>query len=352
MRADLTLLGDAVVVAVKGYVQKAVESLSRRLDDLDARLKTLPAGPQGERGAIGERGEKGLPGERGETGTAGPAGLQGPVGPQGSSGERGEKGEQGVAGERGADGSQGPEGKAGETGAPGAKGADGASGKDGAPGAAGERGEKGEAGPVGRDGATGAAGQKGDPGERGADGSEGIQGKDGAPGPAGPQGEKGSDGAAGTNGRDGAPGPEGQKGLDGRSVTVEEVRPLLEGEVGRWALDFERRAADILQRAVDKLPKPENGADGLGFDDLTFEHDGGRNAVLRFVRGDQVKEFAFKVPAFIDCGVYKSGATYQKGDGVTYGGSFWIAQEDTELGPGVGGDDWRLAVKRGRDAKA
>lgn len=137
---------------------------------------------------------------------------------------------------------------------------------------------------------------------------------------------------------------------DGKSITLDEVRPLLEAEVSRIALDFERRAGDVLQRAIENIPKPKDGTDGYGFDDLQFEHDGARNAVLRFVRGDQVKEFAFRIPAFIDCGTYKAGQAYEKGDGVTYGGSFFIAQCDTVKAPETG-PDWRLACKRGRDAK-
>jgi hypothetical protein len=42
---------------------------------------------------------------------------------------------------------------------------------------------------------------------------------------------------------------------------------------------------------------------------------------------------------------------YRKGDGVTWGGSFWIAQKDAPEGrPGLS-DDWRLAVKKGRDGR-
>jgi hypothetical protein len=49
----------------------------------------------------------------------------------------------------------------------------------------------------------------------------------------------------------------GEKGDDGKSVNLDDVRPMLEAEVAKWALDFERRASGVLERAVDKLPKPE-----------------------------------------------------------------------------------------------
>lgn len=51
-----------------------------------------------------------------------------------------------------------------------------------------------------------------------------------------------------------------------------------------------------------------------------------------------------------DAGVWTEGKAYLKGDGVTWGGSFWIAQDDTSDKPDIG-KGWRLAVKRGRDGK-
>jgi hypothetical protein len=52
-----------------------------------------------------------------------------------------------------------------------------------------------------------------------------------------------------------------------------------------------------------------------------------------------------------DMGVWGEGRSYLKGDGVTWGGSFWIAQDDTADKPEASAKSWRLAVKRGRDGK-
>lgn len=57
-----------------------------------------------------------------------------------------------------------------------------------------------------------------------------------------------------------------------------------------------------------------------------------------------------KFPVVLDRGVYRKGSRSEKGDGVTYGGQFYIAQRDTDAVPGES-PDWRLAVKRGRDGK-
>lgn len=147
------------------------------------------------------------------------------------------------------------------------------------------------------------AGEKGDPG------------KDGAPGERGPEGPRGPQGEPGRDGRDGQPGRDGKDGEDGR-----------DGADGK------------------------DGADGLGFDDLSVEHDGERGFTLKFQRGEKIKAFQFRLPVVLDRGVFAE-RSYERGDGVTFGGNFWIAQKDAPEGkPGLS-DDWRLAVRKGRDGK-
>jgi hypothetical protein len=151
------------------------------------------------------------------------------------------------------------------------------------------------------------------------------------------------DGAAGVDGKDGADGI----GLAGALIdraghlrvrmtngTDHDLGPVV-GADGAHGKDGERGAP---------------GLDGFGFDDLSFDHDGERGFVLRFVKGERTKEFAFEVPAVIDRGVYRDGAVYKTGDGVTWAGSYWIAQKETSAKPDSG-DGFRLAVKRGRDGK-
>lgn len=191
----------------------------------------------------------------------------------------------------------------------------------------GECGEKGE---------TGAQGEAGPQGERGANGSDGSQGEQGI------AGEKGADGI---NGKDGSP------GVDGKSVTTDDFRQMFEAEYAKWQLDFERRANEVVQRYLEKIPKPLDGKDGMGFDDFNIDFDGERAVTFVMSRADESKEWKFEIPSLIERGVFKRGDTYQRGDGVTHGGSFWIAQATTDQAPGEGSTLWRLAVKRGRDGK-
>jgi hypothetical protein len=129
------------------------------------------------------------------------------------------------------------------------------------------------------------------------------------PGPPGPPGPSGLDG------RDGLQGPKGDPGRNATDLT------LIEKMV-------EQRVALVIKAASFVSP------------------DSGRT--LRWTIGDTVHEI--KTALVLDAGVWKESANYVAGDGVTLGGSFFIAQRDTAAKPGKS-DDWRLAVKRGSDGR-
>ena len=140
---------------------------------------------------------------------------------------------------------------------------------------------------------------------------------------------KGLDGAPGAPGLRGADGPPGPAGRDGRDGIAG-----LTGERGAAGLDG------------------KDGAHGLGFDDLTLLHDGERGFTLRFLRGDQIKEFTFTIPALIYRGVYTDGKAYHPGDTVTWAGQLYHCQVATMAKPEEFSRDWQLCTKRGRDGKS
>lgn len=203
------------------------------------------------------------------------------------------------------------------------------------------------------------------------------------------------------------------KPQDGRSVTVEDVSPMVAEEVSKAVAaiprpkDGESVPADAVQKMVDEavtkalsaVAAPKDGAPGRdalqlelqpaidlektyargtyakhagglwrafeatkglhgwecvveGIADLRIDQDGREfTLVARTSSGAEVTK-SIKVAALVDKGVFKAGADYEAGDGVTWGGSFFIAQKDAPTGhPGEpGSNGWRLAVKRGRDA--
>jgi hypothetical protein len=112
-----------------------------------------------------------------------------------------------------------------------------------------------------------------------------------------------------------------------------------------------RNVGPVVGKDAEPGKQGDPGLDGLGFDDLNVAYDGERTITLVFERGDQVKAFPLVLPIVLERGVFKVGTAYQKGDGVTWGGSYWIAQEDTIQKPGEGNKGWRLAVRKGRDSR-
>lgn len=77
--------------------------------------------------------------------------------------------------------------------------------------------------------------------------------------------------------------------------------------------------------------------------------DGGRRLTFSFdVAGETISR-EVKTALVLDRGVWRAGP-FVRGDGVSFGGSFFIAQGDTDEKPETG-TAWRLAVKRGRDGR-
>jgi collagen type III alpha len=344
-----SVTAEDVLPLVEKYAQHAKTHLLETLDawkpDLAQRMANLLLTEHVDelRGAPGAPGDQGPPGPIGERGAAGPHGPEGP---------RGERG---------------------ETGAPGAAGAAGEPGAQGVPGAVGpqgERGELGERGERGEPGADGAAGERGLQGERGADGLPG------APGERGERGESGERGAQGERGVAGERGERGERGEPGQSVSKAEVLEELglrnEAQLNAFLLIAERRVNDMVAARLASIEPPQDGKDGRDGVDGKDGRDGangvngvnGKDAVpielgeldfkqqgreLQAWRGE-TQLLAWKLDFIRDCGVYKAGQAYDKGDAVSYGGSLWIAQRDTSAKP-ESDDSWRLAAKRGRDGK-
>lgn len=305
------------VAGVHDYIARALRPLVDRIAELEKRQP--------------ERGERG---EKGDMGPVGPQGSQGQPGPVGEKGERGERGENGEAGPVGP---AGPPGERGEKGDPGERGPQGLQGEKGLPGEIGPRGEKGDRG---EPGALGERGERGEKGERGADGRSAYECAVAA-------------GFSGTE-KQWVESLRGTNGIDGQSITVDDIRDMFLAEQAKWALEFERRAQDTLQRAIDRMPAPKDGKDGRDAFDLEDIQinlaDDDRTLTLAFVRGEQRVERSVVLHHPIYRGVYRTGEKYVRGDTVTWGGSTWIAMRDTDSKPEAD-DSWRLSVKKGRDGK-
>lgn len=94
-----------------------------------------------------------------------------------------------------------------------------------------------------------------------------------------------------------------------------------------------------------------DGRDGFGLEQFDVDYDGERTLKFGFRGEGRTAEHSVSVPLVIDRGIWKDGKTYERGDALTYGGDFWIAQGETGSRPGTD-KTWRLAVRKGRDAKS
>ncbi|WP_313084336.1 phage gp6-like head-tail connector protein [Atlantibacter sp.] len=189
---------------------------------------------------------------------------------------------------------------------------------------------------------------------------------------------------------------------DGKSLTPDDVQPMLQQLVAA-SVPVLPDVKALVSEAVAALPAAEPGRDGEdGRDALALEilpfideeknyprgsyatHNGGlwrafekthgmrgwecvvdgvagieieRSEQRRFTLtvnrasgGSETK--SFDVPVMIYRGVFKSGQDYQPGDTVTWGGSLWHCDVQTQDKPGeTGSKGWTLATKRGRDGR-
>jgi hypothetical protein len=192
-----------------------------------------------------------------------------------------------------------------------------------------------------------------------------------------PKGERGEDGAPGEKGE------KGDKGEDGKSVSVDDIKALIDEALE--GISFE-----------DDLPAPKDGRDALDIEVLptideeksyprgTFaSHNGGLWRAFQQTQGmkgweclvvghgntrmektgprtmrvvhtdcrgiETVDEYKF--PAMIYRGLWKEDETYNAGDVVTRSGAMWHCNKDNPEGKPGDSEDWQLCVKKGRDLR-
>ncbi|WP_336479261.1 phage gp6-like head-tail connector protein [Escherichia coli] len=189
------------------------------------------------------------------------------------------------------------------------------------------------------------------------------------------------------------------KPKDGKSVSAEDLRPLVE-EVVLASLPEPVNVEKLVEDVAANIPVPEPGSDGKDALSIELEpfidekksyprgtyatHNGGlwrSHEKTHGMRGwecivdgvsnvdikqDNQRTFSFSlerasgavevksfdVPVTIYRDVFKAGTEYKPGDTVTWGGSMWHCNEPTTDKPGeTGSKGWTLAVKKGRDLR-
>ncbi len=150
------------------------------------------------------------------------------------------------------------------------------------------------------------------------------------------------------------PAPEpGKHGEDGRDALALELLPFID-ESKSYPRGSYATHNGGLWRAYEKthgMRGWECVVDGVAGVDVSME--GMRNFTVTVNRASGASEKkAFDVPVMMYRGVFKSGDEYLPGDTVTWGGSLWHCDEQTQDKPGeTGSKGWTLAAKRGRDGR-
>lgn len=155
-----------------------------------------------------------------------------------------------------------------------------------------------------------------------------------------------------------APTPEDLRPLVGQVVESEverQVKALPPAKDGRGIVStLVDEAGDLVIAYSDGQSQRAGrvkGAPGDSIEALELEApDGGRSLVFRAKAGARTLEAKARTAVWVDRGVWRPG-DYEQGDGVTYKGSYWLAERDKPARPGEDGSGWRLAVKRGRDGR-
>lgn len=343
MRPEMKALADGVIDVVKGYVAQMQVALGARIDSVERALSALPVLKDG---APGERGADGAPGKDGRDGVDGKDGAPGAPGVDGQPGEKGADGQEGA---------HGKDGEKGADGAPGRDGVDGTNGKDGEPGTAGERGADGAPGIDGRDGVDGLPGKDGSPG---ADGKS-ISSEEVAAIVQRAVAEAVAKAVAlipvakdGANGRNGADGLAGVDGAPGRDAAHIEILPAIDAEKSYPRGSYAKHDGGLWRSFETTVGMKgwECIVDGIGAITVETVGERGFEVVVTRSSGEVVKK-SVNLPAMIYRSVFREGEQYQRGDTVTWGGSLWHANEDTQEKPADGSKAWQLAAKRGRDGK-
>lgn len=183
----------------------------------------------------------------------------------------------------------------------------------------------------------------------GKDGRDGVDGKDGAPGVEGKDGAPGVDGKDGQDGRDGRDGKDGRDGLDALDLTV--LPAIDEGKSysrGTWA--SHKGGLWVARRSTQGMEGWECVVSGVASIEAGFKTDRDFEVLITMSDGSHSRT-GKHLPVMLDRGVYRPGMDAKEGDCVSFGGSLWVAQRDTQDKPGTDDSGWRLAVKKGRDGK-
>lgn len=174
--------------------------------------------------------------------------------------------------------------------------------------------------------------------------------------------------------------PAPKNGDDGRSITIEDVAPLIRAEVERVGkeLPIPKDGVGVAGAMIDREgcllltlsngevkslgtvegkdgidgKKGDDGKDGLSFETFDMRYiDETSELEVRASCAGITKEVRFHVGGMRGKGYWREGVTAKANEAWSYGGQLWIAVKETKAEPKAGTDDWFLGARKGRDGE-
>lgn len=160
-----------------------------------------------------------------------------------------------------------------------------------------------------------------------------------------PAPKDGRDGRDGVDGKDGAP---GEKGADGAGVA--DLMVDRDGALVATLTDGRMKNLGVI---VGKDGRDGvDGKDGIGLDSFDLEYlDETHEIRIKATCGDRVKEVRFPAGGIRLGGYWREGTKAQAGETWVHDGSTFIAKHPTTSKPDAKSEDWIIAARRGRDGE-
>ncbi|MFA7523409.1 MAG: hypothetical protein WCY71_10850 [Halothiobacillaceae bacterium] len=162
--------------------------------------------------------------------------------------------------------------------------------------------------------------------------------------------------------------PVPKDGVNGTSVTVDDVRPLIEAEIDKAVKqipvpkDGIGMAGAMIDRDGNLIITMTNGEtkelgrvvgkDGLSLESFEMTYDAeDHEVVLKAVAAGRIQEVRYPAGGIQGKGYWRDGNKAKAGEAWTSDGSLWIARKDTSTKPSTSNDAWFLAARAGRNGE-
>lgn len=146
---------------------------------------------------------------------------------------------------------------------------------------------------------------------------------------------------------------DGDPGEDGKDALQLEIMPCIDEEKS-----YPRGSYAIHHGGVWRSYQKTTGlngweclVDGISSVDISQANEREFTITAQLASGTKTEK-SFSIPVMIYRDIFKDGEKYSPGDSVTWAGSVWYCHVETSDKPGEpSSKGWKLAVKRGRDAR-